>query len=262
MDHKKLGYRVYRQVLNTQKLAEIKADAIYIFNKQIKHYNIKGGNFEQNLITLFKTYPQVVQNCGKIIQNLPALHKFQFDEMIMNLVERDFNIKFPVLNTKPVLFFHNKNLAKKDAVWKTPVHRDFGSTQGSLSSTVAWFPLVKTKPVGSLKVLPGSHCTETKTTSIVSNFAVEATQPGNDFTALDMEPGDLVLFSTNLVHKSGTNTTEDQIRWSVSYRYSDVECENWLGRDYYHPYTYSPNTSFNKYEPSPAEMEKIYGISN
>lgn len=234
-DHKKLGYKVYRQIIDPRKLAQIKLEAIHIFNKQIENHSISDGNFEQNLISLFKAYPKVVQNCGKIIQNLPSLHKLQFEPMITSLVERDFGLTFPIINTKPVMFFHNKNLASVEEVYKTPVHRDFGSTQGSLNSCVAWLPLVKTKPVGSLEVLPGSHCTETKPGGIRFNFAVEQTQPGMDFKSLDMEPGDMVLFSTNLVHKSGTNTTEDQIRWSVNFRYTDADCENWISRGFHHP---------------------------
>ena len=43
----------------------------------------------------------------------------------------------------------------------------------------------------------------------------------DDFVSLEVEAGDMVIFSSFLIHRSGNNKTES-IRWSMHYRYNDA----------------------------------------
>jgi len=56
-----------------------------------------------------------------------------------------------------------------------------------------------------------------------------------------MKVGDIAIFSTKLVHKSG-DILDDSIRWSCHFRYTDMLEEDFIGRGYPSPYVYSPIT--------------------
>lgn len=257
-DISKNGYRLIKSYLDPNKLFSIRNDATYIFNKQIQRLNINEGNFELNLIKLFQTNPETVKNCGRVVQNLQSLYSLCTSLSIMSIIERDFDIKLPVINTKPVLYFMNKNLSEDKFSYNIPAHRDYGSTQGSLNSCVLWAPICSTKSVGSLQVIPGSHLLPTKLKEINHSFALEDNCNDSDFISIDMEIGDVLLFSTNLIHRSGENTTDSQLRWSISFRYSDAMCNNWIDRKYIVPYSYKATTT-DPYVPEQSEMEEIYG---
>ena len=54
-----------------------------------------------------------------------------------------------------------------------------------------------------------------------------------------MKQGDIILFNSFLVHKSGNNIT-DSIRWSCHMRYNDVSEKSFIERGYPHAYIYKP----------------------
>ena len=54
-----------------------------------------------------------------------------------------------------------------------------------------------------------------------------------------MEQGDVIFFSSFLIHRSGTNETE-HIRWSTHFRYNDLDEKSFVERGYPHAYIYKP----------------------
>lgn len=265
-DHKKLGYKVYKKFLDTRILQEIKHDSVWTLNNLIgsvfKGFSVDQLpiSFEERLQLLFKFCPKALAYGGKDIQNNPMLYGLCNDPSLLALIKRDWGIEVPRVATKPVLLFNNKNLAKNEFYWRIPPHKDFYSMSGSLNSIVLWAPLVpKTKPVGSLEVIPGSHLTECKLKDVKYNFGLEDCDESK-FVPLDLELGDLVIFSSLLTHRSGDNQDDTAIRWSISLRFSDASCQNWLDRNLEHHYTYSAETKMDCYKPSPEEMRKVYGI--
>ena len=61
----------------------------------------------------------------------------------------------------------------------------------------------------------------------------------DDFISFNVKQGDLILFNSFLVHKSGNNIT-DKIRWSCHMRYNDLEDKSFIKRGYPHAYIYKP----------------------
>jgi len=57
------------------------------------------------------------------------------------------------------------------------------------------------------------------------------------FGPIKMEFGDMLLFSSFMVHRSGENVT-DNIRWTVSFRYDDAFGNDYIKRKYPSPFTY------------------------
>lgn len=246
------GYVVIRGALNKQNLQMLKAEACDIFVTQLQRHKLHIGTFEENMVKLAAQFPLTLYSCGKQVQNLWRLHQLMVSDEILVQLKQIAKLRESQINTKPVLFFHNKNLASREVYYKVPAHQDYASTQGSLNSVVVWAPLAPiSEDMGRLEVLPGSHLTGAQWTDIHDNFGM-CPQDG-DFVPLDLEVGDMVLFSTLLVHRSGNNTTDSRIRWSVNFRYSDLADQYWIDNDYFCPYSYK-STGAGSLRPSAQEV--------
>jgi hypothetical protein len=60
-----------------------------------------------------------------------------------------------------------------------------------------------------------------------------------DYITVPMSAGDGLLFSAFLLHRSGTNRSED-IRCSLQFRFNDLAEPSYVSRGFPDPYTYSP----------------------
>ena len=58
-----------------------------------------------------------------------------------------------------------------------------------------------------------------------------------DFIDLDVKVGDLLVFSSFLVHRSGNNHTED-IRLTTNFRFNNADERTFIERDFLNPYKY------------------------
>jgi len=112
--------------------------------------------------------------------------------------------------------------------------------QGSINGMVAWIPLVDIdQELGSIKVVPGSHRRGLQSEQKSGSFGLVHGYNEGDFVSFDMKQGDIILFNSFLVHKSGDNTTDD-IRWSCHMRYNDLADKSFIARGYPHAYIYKP----------------------
>ncbi|HYB98509.1 MAG TPA: phytanoyl-CoA dioxygenase family protein [Candidatus Limnocylindrales bacterium] len=98
----------------------------------------------------------------------------------------------------------------------TPPHQDAAYVRSSERMWTAWMPLTRCPlPLGPLAVLPGSHrnglCEHASDGVTVDDDAEWATG--------DLEPGDVIFFSSTTIHRALPNLTADRLRISVDYRY-------------------------------------------
>jgi ectoine hydroxylase-related dioxygenase (phytanoyl-CoA dioxygenase family) len=105
---------------------------------------------------------------------------------------------------------------------------------GSLNSVTYWIPLGETsKDNGSVELVPGSHAsglspfryTSTKPLdrgTVLSpadiHLVREPTEPG---VLIEAQPGDLVVFSQFILHRSTPNRSRST-RWTVQVRHADA----------------------------------------
>jgi phytanoyl-CoA hydroxylase len=248
--YNKEGYLLLKNFAPRSEVQEILDQARQIF--QIQFVNRKyttvllakeedEGVYNENLYRLFAEDLPTLMNCGKQIQHLISLHRFSLHERILNVLA-EIGLQFPVISTRPVMFFNHPRLAQKKVFYKVDAHQDWRSMQGSLNSVVIWFPLVDiNKDLGALEIVPGSHLSGLMTEKIEQGFGMvhvdEAMQ--QKMIQVEVEQGDALLFSSFLVHQSGENIT-DKPRWSCHFRYNDLEEPSFVDRHYPHPYLYKP----------------------
>ena len=233
------GYVIFKKFLNKDFVTNIRKSAEAIFQIQFDTFGYK-EEFKDNMVRLFNEHEEIFKNCGKLIQTgLIPLYQLASDPELITYLE-ELGIEFPNMCTRPVLFFNHPELAKEEVYYKTPNHQDWSSMEASLNSLVIWVPLVDVNVKnGSIIIYPGSHKNGVLPFKTNGGFAQveykgESIQP-------ELEVGDIVIFSTMLVHKSG-NILDDSIRWSCHFRYTDMLEQDFINRGYPNPYIYKPVT--------------------
>ncbi|MEA5428453.1 phytanoyl-CoA dioxygenase family protein [Arcicella lustrica] len=246
---KKTGYQLIKGLFTVEEIDQIRQDASNIFLNQMRYLNYPIDNinsdedFNKLLFQLFEEHPNRLIASGKHIQHLISLHRLSLDERIVSNLQK-LGLQVPNICTRPVMFFNAKKLAKKQVYWKTDAHQDWRSMQGSLNSMVVWVALADIDTsLGALEVIPESHKLGLQTTEMVDSFGLipDDLVKGNQFVPVEVRKGDVLFFSSLLIHQSGDNSTENGIRWSCHFRYNDLSENQFIERGYPHPYVYYPN---------------------
>lgn len=231
------GYVILKNFFEKDYIYALRKKAETIFEIQFDRFGYN-EDFQSNMVRLFKEHENVFINCGKIIQSgLLELYKLPLEDKLVYKL-KELGIKFPNLCTRPVLFFNHPKLAKEEIYYKTPPHQDWSSMESSLNSLVVWVPLVDVnKENGSILIWPGSHKLGALPFDSSGGFA--KVEVKGDFIQPELKIGDIVIFSTLLIHGSG-DILNDTIRWSCHYRYTDMLDQDYIERNFPNPYIYKP----------------------
>mgnify|MGYP003338848258 CR=1 FL=1 len=236
------GYVLVKNFFDKKTLSNVKKDAEKVFLHQFQnHLSNKIKKFdEKHMFELFNKKFEVFSNCGKHVQHGSIeLNKLATHKKTIKLLNK-LGIDEPSLATRPVLFFNHQKLAKEHVYYKTPPHQDWNSIKGSLDCIVLWAPLVDVPmSLGPLKVVPKSHLNHSLQTGIVAGFGTVNKYNDNDYIDIPMNKGDILLFSSFLVHQSG-DIISNKIRWSCNFRYNNLENEDFIKRNYEFSYIYKP----------------------
>lgn len=235
----KEGYIILKSFFNKDIILNLKKSSEAIFQIQFDKFGYI-GEFKDNMIQLFNEHEEIFKNCGKLIQTgLISLYQLSSDEKLI-LQIKELGISFPNMCTRPVLFFNHPKLAKEEVYYKTPKHQDWSSMEASMNSVVVWIPLIDVnKENGSIIIYPNSHKHGVLPFTTEGGFA--KVEYEGEYIQPEMNIGDIAIFSTLLVHKSG-DILDNSIRWSCHFRYTDMLEQNFIDRGYPNPYIYKPIT--------------------
>ncbi len=244
-DYYNNGFLIFKNFFNKNQIEKILNQAKNIYKTQmiklnyIQTYEIDNDTFEINLIKLFNENFNIFINCGKQCQHIIDLWKLSLDDKIINTI-KELGITNPIVSTRPVLFSNSKYISKSDINHTVPPHQDWASMQGSINSIVCWVPLMDiNQDLGALGLVPSSHKLGLLSKNKMSSFGLVDNFNDNDFVSFDFEQGDVIFFSSFLVHKSGNNITKN-IRWSTHFRYNDLDESTFIENGYPHAYIYKP----------------------
>lgn len=250
-DYKSNGYLLLKNYVIQDEIQKILKDCKNIFliqfihKKYIDFINIEDLDpvlFDNLLIKLFEEDFITFSNCGKQVQHLISLHKLGVSDVFLKVLKQ-IGLKIPTISTRPVVFFNHPKLAKEKVFYKVDSHQDWRSMQGSLNSIVIWVPLMTiTKNIGALEILPKSHKLGLITDTIDHGFGMVNLSEiqKNNLMSVEVMPGDILIFSSLLVHQSGENISNTP-RWSCHFRFNDLSEETFIERGYAHPYIYKPD---------------------
>ena len=191
------------------------------------------------MVRLFNEDFETFQNCGKIVQSgLYELYHLAYSKKLKSLLQK-IGLNNPLICTRPVLFFNHKLLAKKKEYYKTPRHQDYPSMLSSSDSVVVWIPLVDVdKKNGAVIFYPKSHKLGAVPLGRGKSGFAECPKPKSIKPVQPkMSIGDIVIFSTFLIHESG-DISNDTIRWSCHFRYTNMHDSDFISRGFPSPYIY------------------------
>lgn len=236
------GYILLKNFFDHSVLDCVKKEAESIFLHQFKnHLSNKIKHFsEKHMFELFEKDFETFNNCGKHIQHGSInLYKLAINKKILNTLNT-LGLQEISLATRPVLFFNHKKLAKQQVYYKTPPHQDWNSIRGSSDCTVVWMPLIDaTKKLGALRIVPNSHLHGSLMSGVDGGFGTVNKYKPDDYIDVPMNKGDVLFFSSFLVHESGDNTSKN-IRWSCNFRYNNLVDKDFIKRNYEFSYIYKP----------------------
>ena len=200
------------------------------------------ASLSRTMAALFRRDMQAYLAAARLAQHMVSLHRLGCDDALIGPL-RALGLDTPVISTRPVIFFMADALKVPGGYHKTPPHQDWRSIQGSLDGVVAWIPFSSADRFNyPLEVLPGSHRLGLLP-SIEDAFGHrvdEAALPGEAFTTLEVERGDMVMFSSFLVHRTGEAGGE-VARCAASFRFNNVTEPTFAERGYPNPYIYRPD---------------------
>lgn len=217
------GYHVARGLLPIDLIQSLRNDIFKPFAPFVSQPEDDG------LFKLFHDDLPTYLACSKVCHQLPSLHKLGLSDAVMG----QLNLEFPTINTRPVLLFSSSKLAKHHFYWKAKAHQDSAIMLGGEKSVVVWIPLCDIKEeLGYLEVIPGSHIEgQLHHVKEGPSYEIDDFVDESRFRSIEMKQGDVLFFSSALVHRSGINTS-DSIRLTVSYRFDDLSDESFVQAKY------------------------------
>jgi len=260
------GYIVFRGVLDVAWLDEINAQMLELFRLQLRHRGlpVSTGGFRQafhaDALTLLNADVPAYISTARMTQMLPPVHRLMISEPIMDIA-RKLGVEFPVISTRVSNHIISDRLKIPGGYHKSPPHQDWRAIQGSLDSIVLWAPTTPvTKASHPLEIVPGSHLgglrdtVEHIQTPMVNDPAIRE----DDYVPLELNPGDVVAFSTFLVHRTGEQG-DGEVRIAYSGRFNNAAEPTYIAHGYPTPYKYSYQTDLIVPDfPQAADLARVF----
>lgn len=243
------GITVIRGYLELSLLERIETEIEDLFIVQARHLHLPGAGLHEVARALLRADVARYIATARTTQDLPSVHRLLTSDPILRLATV-LGISFPLISTKASVHIMADDLAVPGGYHRSPPHQDWRSIQGSLDNLVLWNP---TTPVNrnGLEVVPCSHklglleTVEHIMTPAVYGFSDE------QFVHVDCEPGDVVAFSSFLVHRTAVGPG---LRIALSTRFNNGVEPSYVERGYPTPYSYSYRTDLMEPVPRGARI--------
>lgn len=246
--YRREGYVILRDVIPGTALDACLAEFRAIFEAAAAIHGVKPaqgstpGDLSRVMEALFRADMTAYLAAAKLVQHAVALHRMGCDPALIEAV-RGLGLALPAISTRPVMFMMSDALAVPGGYHKTPPHQDWRSIQGSLDSVVAWAPFTAVGPGRfPLEVLAGSHLMGLLPSQedVFGHRVADGVLGDATFIPLSVERGDVVVFSSLLVHRTGEDGGPEA-RFAASFRFNNALEPSFVERGYPNPYIYRPD---------------------
>lgn len=241
--YKEDGFLIIRNAFSPDTLDKVWHAVDKVFAMQMQKHGValsytSNGRLDfRAKMKLYETCREDYIACMRTCQNIPSLIALGNEETLISTLEK-IGLQVPVYSTKPIFTLMSRYTSQNYTSWKMPAHQDWRSIQGSLNNCIAWVSLADSdEEVGPIEVVPKSHLNgllEVEKDDWYYKLKTEFSD--DDYIPVPLNEGDCVVFSSFLVHRSGTNVSTTKARASLQFRYNDIEEPTFVERSY--PSTY------------------------
>jgi hypothetical protein len=125
-----------------------------------------------------------------------------------------------------------------------PWHQDFPSMASSANSAIVWVSVnACNSQTHSMEVAPKRHAQGLLPGTQLDNGYVLTEQTFADSCVLDIQAGDILVFSPYLPHRTYVNPASQAYKLSFSRRFDDLRCQHWAARKFANAYGVSVDRS-------------------
>lgn len=243
------GYVLVRGAIDLGFLDQINAEIGELFVRQMKRLGLPAdlsGSREalrSNAVALLQADVAAYINTARLTQMIPVANQLMVSDTLVDLA-RQLGVAFPVIATRVSNHIMSDDLKIPGGYHKSPPHQDWRSMQGSLDSVVIWIPTTEvTAKSHPLEVVPGSHLLGLLDTAehIMTPTVDDPRITQDMFVPLPMHRGDLVVFSSFMVHRTGEQG-DGNVRIAFSGRFNNADEPTFAAHGYPTPYKYSYRT--------------------
>lgn len=246
--------------MNNQEVQFYKDNGFFILKNAISNDEIKTIHKDihtvvKQQLALLKQQPELETSIKAIFSDLKKLHALSLDKYLSSLrlcakltsifqavlnpkllsVSKTLGIDLPIFQTQPVFHVMAEQLMIKDGYFGVGAHQDWPALQSGLDTFTTWVPLVPVKEGKyTLEIIPKSHLLgfcESQETQNIHEISPEVYKD-LPYIKVEMEPGDVLIFSVFLIHRSEMTGNSDSFRMAYSMRYENASNDNFIRRNY------------------------------
>jgi phytanoyl-CoA hydroxylase len=245
-EYRREGVCVLRAYLELDLLESIKREIAELFAIQAEYLGLPVArgfdrtSFRTNALGVLRADVQRYIAAARVTQDLPSVHRLLVSEPVVELA-RFLGVRFPLISTKASVHLMDDELKIPNGYHKSPAHQDWRSIQGSLDNVVLWIPSTPVRGgVNGIEVIRGSHLLGLLETSehIMTPTVTDARLGDERYEPIDVEPGDVIAFSSFLVHRTAEKG-DGLVRVAVSTRFTNAAEPTFVERGFPTPYKYS-----------------------
>lgn len=257
------GYFVFKKLLDNEDITQITNSIHRLFIRQLTYLNLLSDNcvscLDTAISTLYKEdisrYIQTISACSR----LDAVQRVFYSDKVAQALQA-LNLTDSLIPTSPVFHIMSSSLKIPGGYYGLDAHQDWPSMQGSLDSAIFWLPLVDiSKDLNPVEIVPKSHLLGVLPSEPGRNEAVVNSPLIKDdgFIPVEVNKGDLVTFSSFLVHRS-SQKSNGGIRIACSLRFENLNESSFIERGFPTAYRRSVERANLGLMPSIKQIKAIY----
>jgi len=243
------GFIVMKGFFTSEQINSVQDDLASLFEST---FEVKSENIRR-LIAEKYVEKEKWQSIAKTMYDMFSYVKLNSDSRIEDLL-KIIGLKKPIYSSRGEIRLDMPS----DEIYRQPDHQDWIYTCRSFNAVTTWTPMHDvTIDDGTISVIPKSHVLGLLEYEVLQNprrFVIKdkvMKKFEKDRIFVEINKGDMVVFSQMLIHGSGVNKT-DLTRMTFQFRYADVAEENFIKRGYPnlqgHIYDYDFFTEKNEYK--------------
>jgi len=234
-DIRNRGYVVLKSFVNLDCIDNVLQDIAKIFQQK----SFEPHSFSKALINEFNHNNDRYRAKLKCVRSLMSM--IRLSDSFQASLFADNKSWVTQLSAWPNLHLQHPEITFKNGYDRLPPHQEYNYSRGSIDSLVAWMPLfTSSEEHFPIEIIEGSHKKGLIPHKLVgANVALDTLDSNDyfdrDFNRLVLHAGDVVLFSSFAIHRTGKNRINEieyPVRIAANFQLNNLLEQSIISREY------------------------------